>query len=172
MKTKLFIVLAVVVLASCSTPKYTYKFDYHDYNAGRKEKQALKEVAANPGPVDIQPEMLVAEAPVMAPVQISEVKPAAIGKKASAPVTMSKVEKKQMIKDLKAAVKQAVKIKKAADVDQSTKVMDSDLKMSLIFLIVSIIAGALVTVLELMWILSVAAFIIALIFFIKWLMKQ
>jgi len=172
MKTRLFIVVAVLALASCSTPKYTYKFDYHDYNAGRKEKQAMKEVAANPGPVEIQPEMLVAEAPVVADAQTTEAQVATPAEKRSAPLTMTKSEKKQMVKELKAAVKQAVKIKKAGDVDQSTKAMDSDLKMSLVFLVISIIAGALVTVVELMWIVSLAAFIVALIFFIKWLMRQ
>lgn len=173
MKTKLFIVLAIVVLASCSTPKYTYKFDYHDYNAGRKEKQAMKEVAANPGPVEIQPEMLTAEAPVTAlqetsPTQIETAAPKA------APLTMTKAEKKQMVKEFKAAVKKAMKNPSSIlEKDESTKAMDYDLKMSLIFLIVAIVAGAFYGIAPwVTYIVSTVAFIIAVVFFIKWLMKQ
>jgi hypothetical protein len=174
MKTNLLFVLAVLFLASCSTPKYTYKFDYHDYNAGRKQKQAMKEVAANPGPVEIQPEMLVAEAPVTAPAEVDRSVTDAAPTK-SAPLTLSKAERKEMIKDVKAVVKKAMALKKKGDVvetDQAAKAMDADLKMSLVFLVLSILFGALVPVVELFWIVSVAAFVVALIFFIKWLMRQ
>ena len=173
MKTNLFIVTALLALASCSTPKYTYKFDYHDYNAGRKEKQAMKEVAANPGPIEIQPEMLVAEAPASSPSSSIESKGPTTQAK-SIPLTLSKAERKEMVKNLKAAVKQIVK-KKSGDVlrtDQASKAMDSDLKMSLIWLVVSILFGALIPLGELFWIASLAAFVVALIFFIKWLLRQ
>jgi hypothetical protein len=175
MKTILFFVLAVFVMASCSTPKYTYKFDYHDYNAGRKEKQAMKEVAANPGPVEIQPEMLVAEAPVVVPEVSKSIDAPAATK--NAPLTMTKAEKKQMVTEYKAAVKQVLKAKNLkevkADIDQSTKVMDRDLKLSLIFLIVAIVGGVLYTVSPtLTYVITTVAFILAVVFFIKWLMKQ
>lgn len=174
MKTKLLVIAAAVFAASCSSPKYTYKFDYHDYNAGRKDKQVIKEVASNPGPVAIQPEMLIAEAPVVALSTAAGADVAAPRTK-SAPLTLSKSERKEMIKDVKQALKKAVKLKKAGDTvqtDQSTKALDYDLKMSLVFLLVSILAGALVTISELFWILSVAALVVAVIFFIKWLMRQ
>jgi hypothetical protein len=174
MKTILFFVLAVFVVAACSTPKYTYKFDYHDYNAGRKEKQAMKEVAANPGPVEIQPEMLVAEAPVVAPEESKSIDAPAVSK--SAPLTMTKAEKKEMVKEYKAVVKKALKarsLKDIREVDQSTKVMDRDLKLSLVFLIISIVAGILYSVSPwLTYIVGTVAFILAVVFFIKWLMKQ
>jgi hypothetical protein len=175
MKSHLVFVLVVIVLASCSTPKYTYKFDYHDYNAGRKEKQAMKEVASNPGPVEIQPEMLVAEAPVTAPAESStSIDAPAVNK--TAPVTMTKAEKKEMIKEFKAAVKKAVKTKSLKDVvqtDQSAKAMDYDLKMALVFLVVSIVASAFYGVAPwVTYIVGTVAFIIAVVFFIKWLMKQ
>lgn len=175
MKTILFFVLAVCVMASCSTPKYTYKFDYHDYNAGRKEKQAMKEVAANPGPVEVQPEMLVAEAPVVAQEEFKSIDAPAAN--TNAPLTMTKAEKMQMAREYKAAVKQVLKAKNLkevkADIDQSTKVMDRDLKLSLVFLIVAIVGGVLYPVnATLAWVVVTVAFILAVVFFIKWLMKQ
>ncbi|MEJ0029416.1 MAG: hypothetical protein WDO15_03170 [Bacteroidota bacterium] len=61
MKIRLFS-LAVVVLCAfaCSAPKMAYKFDYHDYNAGRKAKDVQQEVASNPGPAHCSAEALVA----------------------------------------------------------------------------------------------------------------
>ena len=132
----------------------------------------MKEVASNPGPVELQPEMLVAEAPVVAPETQTNAEVTAPRATKSSPLTLSKTERKEMIKDLKATVKKAMKIKKAGDTDQSTKAMDMDLKMSIIFLIASAIAGALVTVLDLFWIVSLALFIVAVIYFIRWLMRQ
>jgi hypothetical protein len=174
MKTILFFALAVLVMASCSTPKYTYKFDYHDYNAGRKEKQAMKEVAANPGPVEIQPEALVAEAPVTTPEESKSIEAPAASK--NAPLTITKAEKKEMVKEYKAAVKKALKarsLKDISEVDQSTKVMDRDLKLSIIFLIVAIVGGVLYSVSPtITYVVTTVAFILAVVFFIKWLMKQ
>jgi hypothetical protein len=173
MKTKLLIVLAIVALASCSTPKYSYKFDYHDYNAGRKEKQAMKEVASNPGPVEIQPEMLVAEAPATVSPETSSAQIEAAAPK-PAPLTMTKAEKKQMVKEFKVAVRKAMKNPKSIlEKDESTKAMDYDLKMSLIFLIVAIVAGAFYGIAPwITYIVSTVAFIVAVVFFIKWLVKQ
>ena len=174
MKNKLLLLVSVVVLGSCSAPKYTYKFDYQDYNAGRKERQAMKEVAANPGPVEIQPEALVAEGPVVSS-QVEAAEPSTSASSA-APLTMTKAEKKGMVKELKQAMKQIKALKKSGDVvqtDQSTKAMDADLKMSLIFLVASIAAGLFVGVnATIFGIIASILFIIALIFFIKWLMKQ
>jgi len=174
LKNLLIIFVLSLTIISCSAPKFAYKFDYHDYNAGRKEKQAAKEVAANPGPVAIQPEMLVAEADVSVASQQAEAQLASSTPKA-APLTITKSERKMMVKNLKAAVKEMSRTKKSGDVvqtDQGTKAMDSDLKMSIIFLLLSIIAGALVTITELFWILSIAALVVAVIFFVKWLMRQ
>lgn len=172
MKPRLLVILAAVLAASCSSPKYTYKFDYHDYNAGRKDKQVMKEVAANPGPVEIQPEMLVAEAPVVATeneIKANVVKP----RTKAAPLTLSKSEMKAMVKDFKGTVKKALKSSKADDKDQGTKVMDHDLKLSLIFLVVAVLAGALYPVSPyLTYIVGTVAFILAVVFFVKWVIRQ
>jgi hypothetical protein len=175
MKKNLIVVLASVLLASCSAPKYAYKFDYHDYNAGRKEKQAAKEVASNPGPVAVQPELLVAEVDVItadkpADAQVVPSKPK------TAPLMISKAERKEMVKNLKATVKNMKNLKRQGDViqtDQAKKVMDHDLKMSLVFLLIAILAGALYGVSPwLAGIVGTVAFIVAVYFFIVWLTKQ
>jgi uncharacterized membrane protein len=173
MKTNLLVVLAAIVLASCSAPKYAYKFDYHDYNAGRKEKQAAKEVAGNPGPVALQPELLVAEADVKASQNAKEEIGSSTPK--AAPLTLSKSERKVMVRNIKAAVKEIAKAKESVDVvqvDQASKAMDNDLKLTFVFLALSIAAAALTGLVNLLWIVSTAALIVAIIFFVKWVMKQ
>jgi hypothetical protein len=174
MKTKLLLLVSIIVLGSCSAPKYTYKFDYHDYNAGRKERQAIKEVAANPGPVEIQPEMLVAEGPVVTPEAGASV---SAPSSKPAPLTVTKAEKKGMIKDLKQAMKKVAALKKSGDIvqtDQSTKAMDADLKMSLIFLVIAIATGVVGTFVlpELFYILGAVAIIIAIVYLVRWIMRQ
>jgi hypothetical protein len=36
MRNILFMVGAILIVTACSSPKYTYNFDYYDYNSGRK----------------------------------------------------------------------------------------------------------------------------------------
>ena len=50
MKKIIITLLSVIVLASCSAPKYSYNFDHHNYYAGKKSKAA--EVAESPLAVD------------------------------------------------------------------------------------------------------------------------
>lgn len=175
MKTKLLLLLSVVLLGACSSPKYTYNFSYHDYNAGRKEKQVMKEVATNPGPVEIQPEMLVAEAPVVG--QELGATSASTPASRPAPLTVTKAEKKGLIKDLKKTMKKVAAMKKSGDsvqTDQSAKAMDADLKMALIFLIASVVTGIIGTIAlpELFYILGAVCIIIAIVYFVRWLMRQ
>jgi len=177
MKAKLLFVVSAIAMASCSTPKYSYKFDYHDYNAGRKDKEVKKEVASNPGPVEIQPEMLVAEAPVTEPAIANEsIASVAAPAGKSAPLTLTKTERKEMLKEFKQTAKKVIKMRKASDVVetiQSNKVMDHDLKMALIFLVVALAASLLYGVSpELTYVVWLIAIIVSIVFFIKWLVKQ
>ena len=36
MRNILFLVGAILIVTACSSPRYTYNFDYYDYNSGRK----------------------------------------------------------------------------------------------------------------------------------------
>jgi hypothetical protein len=39
MRHNILLLFAIVITASCSTPKYTYHFDHYDYNAGKRKQQ-------------------------------------------------------------------------------------------------------------------------------------
>lgn len=187
MNKYLLLILGVLFLAACSSPKYTYYFDHYDYNSGKKPGKASNpEVAhsALPAPelsalrIDEKALSASAEGRVepVAPNRLIESIPAA-EKEALAKefASLSKSEKKELKKEVKAAVKEVIKAKKdGKDLESiaEKKAMDRDLKMALIFGVVAIVLGALSGAGSVFWILSVIALVVAIVFFIQWLARQ
>jgi hypothetical protein len=103
MKHLLFLVVSVLLLAACSSPKYTYNFDRYDYNSGRKKADAEKALAtALPVSTDEASPLILNEESVVASADGATIAPAAAVK----PVTkkysdMSKTEKKELRKKRK-----------------------------------------------------------------------
>ncbi len=182
MKKYLLLVSSVLLLASCSTPKYAYYFDHYDYNSGKKKAESAKTLIAQnqltTSPLQINEEAVVASAESRivtvekAPVAVSLKDQKSFVAKYSA---MSKAEKKEFRKELKSEVKSMIKGKKSGDNINSianTKVMDHDLKMALIFGIVGIVLSLFGPTNSVFWILSTIAVVIALVFLIKWIAEQ
>lgn len=183
MKNIIFILFGVLLLAACSTPKYTYFFDRYDYNSGRKNKTAENELTFSQerlnSPLAIEEGSLVASTDqkiTLASETQSSVTPVtdpqAAQKKFS---SMTKAEKKAFKKELKAEVKTYFKSKKKSDNGNSTdatKVMDYNLKMALIFGAVALVLSFFGGVNSIFWILSVVALVVGVVFFIKWLAEQ
>lgn len=182
MKQFILPALFLLVLASCSTPKYSYIFDHHDYNAGKKKKaevaQASAETAVLPeeSPLKLDESTLTAsatEAPVVIAeeVKVKEAKENFLRQYNA----MSKTEKKAFKKELKNELKQMVKAKKKSDGDQkadATKVMDNDLRLAIIFGAVGLVLSLFGGVSSVFWVLSVIAIVIGVVFLIKWLSRQ
>ncbi len=185
MKKYLLLVSSVLLLASCSTPKYAYYFDHYDYNSGKKKAESEKSLIAqnqlatpSTSPLQINEEAVAASAESRiatvekAPVTVSLKDQKSFVAKYSA---MSKAEKKEFRKELKSEVKSMIKGKKSGDNINSianTKVMDNDLKMALIFGIVGIVLGLFGPTNSIFWILSTIALVIGLVFLIMWIAKQ
>jgi hypothetical protein len=190
MKKYLLLIVSVLMLAACSTPKYAYYFDHYDYNSGKKKSQNAESVLAQQmlptpetSPLHINQEAVTASAGSRivslknetvkhtAPVFTAEDQKAFAEKYKA----MSKAEKKDFRKELKSEVKKMMKAKKSGksvDSIAGTKAMDSDLKMALIFGIVAIVLTAFAGVNAVFWILGVIAFVVAIVFFIQWLANQ
>lgn len=189
----------MLLLAACSSPKYTYHFDRYDYNSGRKQKaQAQEVVAANEAETEAlasEVEMLpvVASSSDESPLLIKE--PQLVASANATPMSnaeaqssfdaeafgkaygdMSRSERKEFRKNLKAEIKNAVKEikkgKKMSEIVDGKAAMDNDLKLAIIFgaigLVLSLFGGAN----SVFWVLSVVAVVIAVVFFIKWLVRQ
>ncbi len=171
MKLRLLSLAIAAACVGCSTPKMAYKFDYHDYNAGRKAKEVKEEVASNPGPVPVNPETLLAMEPAAeSPVTSIETpeKP-----QLSAPTKtyedMSKKERRELRKEIKNEIKSFLK-KDGGQSVQATKAIDKDLKLAAIFGAVGIV-GLIISG-EIFYIIGGIALIIGIVFLVRWLIRQ
>lgn len=168
MKSKLFYLIAIVLISACSSPKYTYNFDYYNYNSGKKASQP--EVAQSEAPAT-HPELLVAskENTMIADAEVvaSEEAKAAIEAVKKTYLQMSKVERKEFRKDVKELIKEKKESIKAV---KKTNAMDNDLKLAAIFGAVGIVA--LIISGDVFYIIGGIALIIGVVFFVKWLVRQ
>jgi len=181
MKKSLFLIGAVVLMAACSSPKYTYNFDHYDYNSGRKQQPEKVTAQANTpeSPLAIQEQTLVASNEESAVVLAETEKPATAAE-AQANLekkynSMSKAERKEFRKEVKQSMKEYMKAKKEGNsvaADEAIKAMDHDLKLAIIFGAVGLTLTLFGGVNSVFWILGVIAVVIGVVFLIKWLVRQ
>jgi uncharacterized membrane protein len=180
MKNITLILLGTLCLLSCSAPKYSYFFDSYNYNAGKKKKVAEQEIALSSrisSPLLVDENALTASTDnnlVLAQPETKTASPVIDAKQMEKYSSMSRSEKKAFRKELKNELKTVLKTKKKANGDsvKDTKVMDYNLKMTLIFLVVALILGLFGGVNSIFWILSVVSLVVAAVFFIKWIAEQ
>jgi hypothetical protein len=169
-------VVSVLLLASCATPKYSYNFDYYDYNSGRKKAEAERLIAqgetTQPVIVEESSPLLLTEENVVA--SAAEKAPAPIAKPAAKKYSeMSKSEKKELRKAVKTEMKNYLKNKKGdGAVTNETQALDYNLKMAIIFGAVALTLSFFGGVNSVFWIASVIALVIGVVFFIKWIAEQ
>jgi hypothetical protein len=178
MKQLVILIVSVLMLASCSTPKYTYNFDYYDYNSGRKKAEVERLLANNDlqtpavatletSPLVLTRENAVASAGEAAPAPVA--KPA-VAKKYT---DMNKSEKKEFRKTVKKEFKTYLKTKKGdGNVGKETQALDYNLKMAIIFGAIALTLSFFGGVNSVFWIASVIALVIGVVFFIKWIAEQ
>lgn len=175
MKTTFLSLAVMALLAACSAPRYTYNFDYHDYNSGKKkgdavtqqEIQVLEELML---PGEIKMDELIASTDE----EVVLVIPAETLKKSYR--ELSKSEKREVrragIQEIKAAIKAK---KNGEDAVTATQAMDNDLKLAAVFGAIGItglfIAGSSIAG-QVFYIIGGIAFIIGVVFFVRWLLRQ
>ncbi len=169
MKSTFYFLLALVMISSCSAPKYAYHFDHHDYKAGKK---GANKVSASDESIVINPETLLASKENT--ILITEFNNNA-NEEVAAPVAsvrktylqMTNSERKEFRGELKKYLKHKKETVKAA---KSTNAMDSDLKLAAIFGAVGLVA--LIISGDVFYIIGGIAMIIGVVFFVKWLVRQ
>lgn len=185
MRKVLLYLAGVSLFAACSVPKYTYYFDYYDYNSGKKKETAGElattvqdktehlDVTLPENPLAIDEQTLTASAgepvPVLIPERVASTVKASEVKSFS---EMSKKERKEFKKELKKEIKKMIKEGKDGESVQATKQMDRDLKMAIIFGAVGLVLGLFGGISSIFWALSVIAIVVAVIFLIFWLSRQ
>jgi hypothetical protein len=179
-------IAAITMLGSCSTPKYSYNFDYYDYNSGRKQAEKILVTENIPdvkiplptetSPLVIEGTSVSADAenkPVIAPKAVPGVNEKKFVEKKYSKLTKS--EKKEFRKALKTEFKKYIKARKSGDngaITKDTKAMDYNLKMAIIFGAVAVTLSFFGGVNSVFWIASVVSLVIAVVFFIKWIAEQ
>jgi hypothetical protein len=186
MRNLLLLLVGVLLLAACSAPKYSYYFDHYDYNSGKKKISPDSRLAISPveaptfasevSPLSIPEETLVASTEPGIVVAEKKVEPVVdqniLAKKYS---SLNKTEKKAFRKELKSEIKKYMKAKKSGDngaAVENTKVMDYNLKMSIIFCAIALTLSFFGGVNSVFWIISVVTLVIGIVFFIKWIAEQ
>jgi len=176
-----YIVGLMLFIASCSSPRYTYNFDYYDYNSGRKElpnTHVNESLLANkPESLKLDRNQLVASA---GPDIVKNSHPSSsISEDASTATKaykeLSRSEKKQLRNDLKDYIKNHSKKLKAGDEVTSvnaTKQLDDDLKLAIIFGAIGITFAVLGGINTVFWVIGVIGLIVGLVFFIRWISTQ
>ena len=175
----LTLVVAVIMMASCSSPKYTYHFDHYDYNSGKKNNtQASVLVNRQTDAIfSVDQETLVASADKDA-VLISESVSGVATESESvskAYKEMSKGERKEFRRELREEMKNYSKTLKSGDgvaSAEATKAMDKDLKMAIIFGAVGLTLNLFGGVNSVFWVLGVIAIVIGVVFFVRWVTRQ
>jgi len=171
----------MLLLVSCSSLRYTYNFDYYDYNSGRKKlpdthvNEPLP--VNNSEPLKLDGNQLVAAAEpvvVMDPRQKSSI-PKDMRATAKAYKDLSRAEKKGLRNELKDYIKNQSKERKNLDEGatvHATKQLDDSLKLAIIFGAIGITFAILGGINTVFWVIGVIGLIVGLVFFIRWISTQ
>ncbi len=165
MKNSITLLLTVMVLASCSSPKYTYYFS-HQTNKVAKQSVAPGAIEA----ISVDPQLLVAST-TEAPVIFSE-SPTSSQTVGKAYFQMNKTERKMLRHQLKKDIKTYLNAKKKTDSVNGSKAsgMDHDLKLAAIFGAVGIV-GMLFSN-TVIFTIGAILLLIGVYFFVKWIIRQ
>jgi hypothetical protein len=173
----LIVVAAMVISFSCSTPKYTYNFDYYDYNSGRRGSPDASSKVSLVDPLKVDKTELLAAAEPTIGMSVEPASPThakAISEDISPVNDLSRAEKKQLRKELKNYIKSRTKESKIDEVASvnATKQLDDDLKLAIIFGAIGITFAILGGINTVFWVIGVIGLIVGLVFFIRWISTQ
>jgi hypothetical protein len=171
MKNKLLFLLAIILIASCSAPKYSYHFDTYDYNSGKKAKAVATQ------PAEAQPEILIDPAALLASSDKTVMGEPSLAHRPEEVrktyLQMTRAEKREVRKLIKGEIKKYIKAKKEnVESVKATKAMDSDLKLAAIFGAVGLVLTLFGGVSSAFWVIGVIAIVIGVVFLVKWLVRQ
>jgi hypothetical protein len=169
MKKYLYLIVSVLAIAACSSPKYTYNFDYYDYNSGKKNAPASEKaiVAQHTESVFKVDETTLVASTSEKEVYVAKPTPS-VAKAAATLKAMSREEKKELKKELKKYVKESKK--SDSPIANSTQALSGDLKLAAILgaigIVLLIIGG------DALSIIGAIALLAGLFFLIRYLINQ
>ncbi len=171
MKNFIYVIVVAIIASACSAPKYTASFNSYDKHVSNQMPSKPVAVASEQQIV-AQPEQLLASASTTPVEMKTSAKEEEVRKTY---IQMTKTERKALRTHLKSEIKSYVKVQKknlGIESAQATGAWDNDLKMAAIFGVVGIIGTALWGASEVIGIIGTIALIIAVVFLVKWLIRQ
>lgn len=168
MKIHYLFVAFVIVATSCSSPKHFTDFNNYSFQADKKKSAMAKQETISTVAVD--PAQITAST-VSTPVLFAkELKPLTV----AASVPLSKSEKKELKREVKSEIKRIVSEVKKLEPNstQAAQGWDRDLKLAAIFGAIGFALGALFGVSEILAFAGAVAIIVAIVFLIRWLIRQ
>lgn len=179
MKRAVLLVLPAL-LCACASPRYSYNFDYYDYNEGRPDAKPTRiaefstnELNNNELVADASGEYLylaeTTEATNEVENKISE-KSESETKQVS---QLSRSERRELKRELKQAIKEYRKLdNQVASGPETVNEMDNDLKMAIIFGAVGLTLSLFAGINAAFWVLGVIAIVVGVVFLVRWLLRQ
>jgi len=169
---KILYVLSALMVVACSSPKYTASFNQYDpqVNYHPLKKVTVESQAKSVTPEEVQVPVLASTA--NAPTDVRAEKPADVRKTY---VQMTTAERKALRTQLKSEIKNFVKDQKknlGVESAKATAAWDNDLKLAAIFGLIGIVASAFWATSSVLGIIGTIAIIIAIVFLVKWLVRQ
>lgn len=170
MKNILYVLVVAIFASACSSPKYTASFKSYDKQVNYQTATVAEPMISEPA-INTQPEQLLASTS-SAPAELEVASKEEVRKTY---VQMTKPERKELRNHLRSEIKSYVKEQKknlGVESAKATAAMDHDLKMAVIFGVIGLVLGGLITVNSIIGFIGFVAVIIALVFLIKWLVRQ
>lgn len=171
MKKLLYVCVVAIVASACSGPKYTASFNYFNKPINNQTSTKSVTVVDEQTKVVAQPEQLLASTSSTSPVELRVPKEEVRGNY----IQMTKTERKAVRTHLRSEIKTYVKEQKknlGIESSNATGAWDNDLKMAAIFGVVGLVLTSLWGASEILGVIGAVAIIIALVFLIKWLVRQ
>jgi F0F1-type ATP synthase assembly protein I len=162
-------VAILIVAGACSSPRHFTDFNNYSFQAEKKKSAIAKLETAST--IEVDPAQLTASTAATPIIFPAEVKANNILEHKT---SLSRSQVKELKREVKAEVKRAVSTAKKLEPasTQAAQAMDKDLKLALIFGIVGVVLGGLFGISEILAFAGAVAIIVALVFLIKWLVRQ
>jgi len=166
---KFISLVSVILLASCSAPKYTYYFGHYDYTSKKNQVAVAQNNVQGQSLTTADQATLVASVDATH-VYVAETPSVVEHEKVVEKINaLTKEEKRELKKEIKKYVKESKK-NSSAEAGHAAKALENDVKLAAIFgavgIVLLIIGG------EVLYVLGAIALLVGLYFFIRWLIHQ
>ena len=166
--TYYLLMFALLLAASCASPKYTYHFDHYNYGVTKTTHEGKTEIINTPASGTLQGQELASKSSLLTRQPASQrTMDVEKGEMPAQRLTVSKAERRELKQQIKKYIRES-KNEKVEAVQANN--IDHDLKLAAVFGSVGVVALIIGT--DAFVIIGGIALIIGVVFFVRWLLRQ